>query len=331
MHAQQEAGKVGGKSWINAQPSETSASNKNMTANERTYGSSNPYYLNFDNKEVYWVGKVTNGTMSGTGFMRVFDSLGGFTDMVGVFMKNSLYYGFAFGQSMNPSGNIDYFYYSVENSSISTEKIKLERNKWIHSRKVAAENYKVIPLSEKFCSKKKYDLLAMQSSSAFSPSHSSSTNTTASSSSSSNIVDNALGIGLVLGGAYSLYKALTGGYDDDDDSSSSEESPSSMQRLSFSNVEIVEYGTYGWLAYSHASVTLRNKNNYDVNVKIQLYQGSWSYGRIVYEQGGGTDRISGVNDEFESTIRVKANSMRKVALRGDGRGRPDYVRIESVY
>ena len=136
----------------------------------------------------------------------------------------------------------------------------------------------------------------------------------------------------LLGGAiYLLKKAFDGSSSSSSSGKSEESNPSSMARHSYSNVEIVSWGTYGSLAYSHASVTLRNKNNYDVDVTIQMHQGSWYDGKIIYENYGGSERIEGLQDEFRTTIRVKANSIRKVALRSDGgRGRPDYIRIKNV-
>ena len=118
--------------------------------------------------------------------------------------------------------------------------------------------------------------------------------------------------------------------DDRGSSSSSSSSSSPSNKYSMSNVEIVDWGTLGSLAYSHAMVVLRNKNNYDVNVSVGLYQGKWGNGSIVYSSYENTDRIPGVSDEFSKSIRVKANSMRTVYLRGVSRGRPTHIQISSV-
>lgn len=99
---------------------------------------------------------------------------------------------------------------------------------------------------------------------------------------------------------------------------------------SMSNVEIVDWGVMGSLAYSHAKVVLRNKNNYDVDVYVSLYQGKWGAGSITYGQYENSDRISDVSDEFSERIRVKANAMRTVYLRGKSRGKPNYIQISSV-
>ena len=96
-------------------------------------------------------------------------------------------------------------------------------------------------------------------------------------------------------------------------------------------VEIVRAGTFGPLAVSHAQVKLRNRNSYDVDVRIQLYQnGQWRDASISYSEQG-TDRIDGVSDDNSEAIRVKANSMRSVNLTGKfGGGRPDAFRIVDV-
>ena len=99
---------------------------------------------------------------------------------------------------------------------------------------------------------------------------------------------------------------------------------------SMSNVEIVDWWTLGSLAISHAKVQLRNKNNYDVNVTVGLYQGKWSDGKIIYNGSEQSDYISGVSDNYSTTIRVKANSIRTVYLKADSRGRPTNIRISSV-
>jgi len=103
------------------------------------------------------------------------------------------------------------------------------------------------------------------------------------------------------------------------------EAPKSM-----SGVEIVDAGSLGTLSYSHAKVQLRNKNSYEVVVRVGLYQGSWSDGRIVYYENEWSDHYSGVSDDNSTSIRVKANSIRTVYLRGEHRGRPTNVRITSV-
>lgn len=121
---------------------------------------------------------------------------------------------------------------------------------------------------------------------------------------------------------------LISGSSSSSSSSSTASVPSSV--YSMSNVEIVDWGTLGSLAISHAMVQLRNKNNYDVNVTVGLYQGSWSCGKIIYSDGERSDYISGVSDNYSTSIRVKANSMRKVYLRADSRGRPTHIRISSV-
>lgn len=121
--------------------------------------------------------------------------------------------------------------------------------------------------------------------------------------------------------------------DDSKGSSSSSKSSSVSQPTnlySLGNVEIVNWGTLGSLAISHAKVDLRNKNNYDVDVTISLYQDSWSLGSIVYSDYENSDRVTGVSDNYSRTIRVKANSMRSVYLRADHRGRPTHIRINSV-
>ena len=105
---------------------------------------------------------------------------------------------------------------------------------------------------------------------------------------------------------------------------------SNEEVYSKSNVEIVNWATYNWLAAAHAEVELRNKNNYDVIVNVSLYQGSWSEGRIIYTDLTKGDRIPGVSDEYSSDIRVKANSIRRVCLRADHSGRPTHIRISSV-
>lgn len=112
-------------------------------------------------------------------------------------------------------------------------------------------------------------------------------------------------------------------------SSSSASTPTDL--YSKGNVEIVSWGTLGALALSHAKVDLRNKNNYDVNVTISLYQDGWSLGEIIYSEYENSDRIPGVSDNYSTTIRVKANSIRSVYLKADHRGRPTHIRINSVY
>lgn len=118
--------------------------------------------------------------------------------------------------------------------------------------------------------------------------------------------------------------------DDNSSSSSSASSEPPTSVYSKGNVEIVNWGTLGSLAISHAQVDLRNKNNYDVVVTIGLYQGSWSLGEIIYSDYEKSDYISGVSDRWSTSIRIKANSMRSVYLKAEHRGRPTAIRINSV-
>lgn len=96
------------------------------------------------------------------------------------------------------------------------------------------------------------------------------------------------------------------------------------------NVEIVEWGTLGALAISHAMVQLRNRNNYDVIVTVSLFQDGWSDGEIIYSDGERSEYLPGVHDDYSTSIKLKPNSIRKVYLKADGRGRPTHIRIKSV-
>lgn len=126
----------------------------------------------------------------------------------------------------------------------------------------------------------------------------------------------------IIGG---LIYALSGG---DDDSSSSSSNSTPQYNMSENNVSIISWGTYGSLAYPHASATIRNKNNYDVIVSIKIKQGSWKNSSLHSEMSdmSGYDYSENYNEEFK----IKANSVRKVALRGDGSGRPTDIGFRYV-
>lgn len=126
----------------------------------------------------------------------------------------------------------------------------------------------------------------------------------------------------IIGG---LIYALSG---DDDDDSSSISNSTPQYNMSKNNVSIISWGTYGSLAYPHASATIRNKNNYDVIVSIKVKQGSWKNSSLHSEMSdmSGYDYSENYNEEFK----IKANSVRKVALRGDGSGRPTDIGFRYV-
>ena len=137
----------------------------------------------------------------------------------------------------------------------------------------------------------------------------------------------------ILGGAYYIVKNFLSGDDDSSsgNNSSIESSAQSKTCYSLQNVEIVDAGSFGALAFAHAQISVRNRNNYDVDVIIQVkLDGAWRDTMISYEERG-SDRISGVDDQGGQKIRVKANSIRKINLRAkSGHGCPDDVRIVSV-
>lgn len=139
--------------------------------------------------------------------------------------------------------------------------------------------------------------------------------------------------GLTAGAIYSAIKYF------DSKSSSSSSSPNNPSNSnedyapqSMKGVEIVETYTLGSLAVEHAALKIRNKNNYDIIVSIELKQkGTWQKCHI-FKSSNYTDN-SGYgydNSEWE-TFKVKANSIRNVGLIGrDYGGRPTNVRIKSV-
>lgn len=109
-----------------------------------------------------------------------------------------------------------------------------------------------------------------------------------------------------------------------DHSIQSEIAPQNMK-----NVEIIESYTFGAIAYEHAQIKLRNKNNYDVIVSIELKQGDeW---RSCILSPDTSDMIGYSSSErYQKYFTVKANSMRTVSLKGDGYGRPSKIRIANV-
>lgn len=115
-------------------------------------------------------------------------------------------------------------------------------------------------------------------------------------------------------------------------SNSSNSSTPDYAPQSMNGVEIVETYTLGSLAVEHAALKIRNKNNYDVLVTIELKQkGAWQSCHI-FKSSNYTDN-SGYgydNSEWE-TFKIKANSIRSVGLIGkDYGGRPTNVRIISA-
>lgn len=100
---------------------------------------------------------------------------------------------------------------------------------------------------------------------------------------------------------------------------------------SYDNVEIINYYTFGPLAVEHAQIEIRNKNNYDVIVSIELKQNDvWNPCQL-YSGTGKTDMDGySYSEDFSEYFKVKANSIRLVGLVSNKRGRPTDVRIKSV-
>lgn len=100
-------------------------------------------------------------------------------------------------------------------------------------------------------------------------------------------------------------------------------------KLKDNNVEIMSwYGIGGWLSIAQACVTLRNNNNRDMYVSIDLYQKKeWHLGSIVYGDYCNSDRVPGVSDARSSRILVKAGSIRKVYLSAKYSSEPEYISI----
>lgn len=149
-------------------------------------------------------------------------------------------------------------------------------------------------------------------------------------SSSSNVSNSDAVIGLAVTGAvlYGLYKAFSG--DDNSSENSYSQSNEDYAPQSMNGVEIVKTYTYGALAYEHAKVQLRNKNNYDVIVSIELKQnGVWEKSTLSPDTSD-WDGYNYSEEKYEKTFKIKANSIRTVGLRGNGSGRPTNVRISYV-
>jgi hypothetical protein len=112
-------------------------------------------------------------------------------------------------------------------------------------------------------------------------------------------------------------------------SSSSSSSSSDYAPQSMNGVEIISSSSYGSLAYEHAAVTLRNKNNYDVIVSIELKQNDeWESSILITDKSD----MNGYNysEDYNYLYTVKANSIRNVSLRGEGSGRPSSTRLSYV-
>ena len=191
-------------------------------------------------------------------------------------------------------------------------------------------------------SKLGFNHLASRNSSSTSSSNSYSSSSSSSSSSYNSSSSSSLKTGAIFAGMAALAYAIIKGAEALDNTIENTRKANEEKRAAqrskiekesvyeYSNVEIVNWATFNWLSAAEAEVSIRNKNNYDVDVIIELYRGKWDEGRITYTDLHRGDRIPGVSDERSTTIRVKANSMRKVYLSSGGSGRPTAIRISSV-
>ena len=138
-----------------------------------------------------------------------------------------------------------------------------------------------------------------------------------------------VGTGAIL---YGLFKLFTAGGDSSSGSSSSSSSSSDLDsRHEYKGVELVGYTIRPVTDVAHVLLAIRNKNNYDVYVRVQLYQGKWNDARITYSDSY-TGYISGIDDDNSTDILVKANSLRKLNLKGKfGGGEPTKFRIKEVF
>ncbi len=139
-------------------------------------------------------------------------------------------------------------------------------------------------------------------------------------------------IGALITGAWAAYLSSNSSSSSSSPSSSSSSSSSDIDsRHEYKGVELVGYTIRPITDVAHVLLAIRNKNNYDVYVRVQLYQGKWNDARITYSDSY-TGYISGLNDDNSTDILVKANSLRKLNLKGKlGGGEPTKFRIKEVF
>ena len=329
-----------------------------------TYTNSNPLYLRSNNEgiiyERYYVGRTNaNAGYEGWGQLRQINETGVFED-IGEFRKNNLYNGTSLSYYQKEPENVYVEY--VENGEIILRKYirQSEVFKYKADAERIARNANRPVMSDRLQSKVNTSYLSRSNdntfkglknefaaidnrkpaaASSYNSSSSSSYSTSSSSSSNSGISS---GTTLAIAGLAALAWGLIKGGEAIDQTientkKAREEERAAAARAvereapkSMKNVELVDGWTLGILAISHAKVQIRNRNNYDVSVRIGLYQGSWSDGEIIYSDGERSDYIPGVSDSYSKSIIVKANSIRTVYLRGESTGRPSNIRITSV-
>ena len=328
-----------------------------------TYTNSNPLYLRSNYGKIYeryYIGRTNeNAKREGWGVERNISDTGVFEE-IGEFRDNNLYNGTYLSYYQEQPENVCFEF--IENGEIilrkyvrqsevfkykaDAEKIARNANRPVMSDRLQSKvnTFYLSRSNENTFKGVKNEFAAIDNrkpaaASSYSSSSSSSYSSSSSSSSSSSISS---GTALMIAGLATLaWGLIKGGEAIDNTIKNTREARereeaaqlrkvSNEEVYSKSNVEIVNWATYNWLAAAHAEVELRNKNNYDVIVNVSLYQGSWSEGRIIYSDLTKGDRIPGVSDEYSSDIRVKANSIRRVCLRADHSGRPTHIRISSV-
>ena len=327
--------------------------------NSLNFTNSNPYYHRiFYSGKIIECYKVGNNLKKGDGWYhsREIDSSSGVTDVIGVSKAETLFTGMeiAYYQKNPEAVRVKYIEernYKYEHYMKQSEAFRYKRNAESELRK-----RNVTPISDQLQSK--YDRAYMSrdnettfkgeinkfkamnelptskyvkpsSTNSYTPSQSPSSSSNSNVSQSSNSAIKGLTVLAAIGAAIwgvakSIDDAEAKAYDNKQRKAAQE------SNRSMNNVEIVDWWTFNWLAISHAKVQLRNKNNYDVNVTVGLYQGKWSNGKIIYNGREQSDYIPGVSDDYSTTIRVKANSIRTVYLKADSRGRPTNIRISSV-
>ena len=310
-----------------------------------TYTNSNPYYYNHDKKptngaypyyyETYYIGHTNSaGKYDGWGQARTIDAMGIYEE-IGEFKDGDLKSGVRLHYYQGPEDN----HMCVRNNGDDEDWVYMKFSDIMKVKREIEQKGRergYIPLSEKYQSKIRTDYLSKNSDYGFTGKNNQYISGSSSTSLSSSKI--AVIVGAAVAAAYAIIK---GGQAIDktiENTRIANEREREAQRekvereapKSMSGVELVDAGSLGSWSFSHAKVQIRNKNNYDVIVRIGLYQGSWSDGRIVYYDREWSDSYPGVSDDNSSSIRVKANSIRTVYLRADHRGRPTNVRITSV-
>lgn len=328
-----------------------------------TYTNSNPLYFRSNYGKIYeryYIGRTNeNAKREGWGVERNISDTGVFEE-IGEFRDNNLYNGTYLSYYQEQPENVCFEF--IENGEIILRKYvrQSEVFKYKADAEKIARNANRPVMSDRLQSKVNTSYLSRSNENTFkgvknefaaidnrkpaaaSSYSSSSSSTYSSSSSSSSSSSISSGTALMIAGLATLAWGLIKGGEAIDQTIENTKKAREAERAaaeravereapkSMNNVELVDGWTLGFMAISHAKVQIRNRNNYDVSVRIGLYQGSWSDGEIIYSDGEQSDYIPGVSDRYSKSIIVKANSIRTVYLRGDSRGRPTNIRITSV-